>query len=166
MSVSDKVTWVGVIAVVAFLFAACQPYTFNPKGKPTIKSIAIERFQNETAEFTLSDRMTNVIVDRFLADGSIGVVDATTAEAVLSGTLTRYDRRPYEYDQNDQVSKYAVYMDFQVALKKPGEQADIWRDNMNQIGVYTVADETEEDGQNRALELLVQAVFNKISKSW
>jgi Lipopolysaccharide-assembly len=146
--------------------ASCQPYTFNQKGKPTIKSIAIERFQNETAEFTLSDRMTNVIIDRFLADGSISVVDASTAEAVLSGTLTRYTRQPYVYDGNDQVSQYAVYMDFLVVLKKPGEEAEIWKENMNQIGVYTVADETEEDGQNRALELLVQSVFNKISKSW
>jgi hypothetical protein len=156
-----------LLIVLALLsITGCQPYTFNPKGKPTIKSIAIERFQNETAEFTISDRMTNFIIERFIADGTISVMDANNAEAVLVGSLTRYERRPHVYDANDQVTEYAVYMDFEVALKKPGEDTDIWRERMNQIGVYNVADENEEIGQNRALELLVQSIFNKISKSW
>ncbi len=138
----------------------------NPRGALTVKSVAVERFQNDTPEFALADQMTDAIITAFIADGTIKMLPRDQAEAVLMGTLTRYQRRPYEYDENDQVSAYAVEMDFDIHLNKPADDSLIWQERMSQRGVYNLETETEEDGRQKALQLLVKAIINRTTKSW
>ena len=149
----------------SFIFAGCF-YSMNPRGAVTVKSVAIERFQNDTPEFGLADQMTDAIITAFIADGTIKVLPRDQAEAVLLGTLTRYQRRPYKYDENDQVTAYAVEMDFDIHLNKPADDSLIWQERMSQRGVYNLETETEEDGRQKALVLLVQAIINRTTKSW
>ncbi|NOY88936.1 MAG: hypothetical protein GXO93_06035 [FCB group bacterium] len=157
---------ISIVILINLVTVGCGVYTFKPKGKSEIKSIAIERFQNKTSEYGLADQLTDEVTDAIIADGSMEVVTPDKAEAILTGILTRYERKPYKYDENDQVETYAVYMYFDIALKKSTDGSDIWRENMNQIGVYRVADETEEDGRQKAIALLVQDIINKTTKSW
>ncbi|MEK7774606.1 MAG: LptE family protein [Candidatus Zixiibacteriota bacterium] len=157
-------------AVAAFIcllaLAACSPYSFNPGGKSSIKSIAIERFDNKTPEFALSDRMTDIVIDAFIANGTIKVVSRENADAYLTGVLTRYERRPFEYDQNDQVTRYAVQMDFDIALHDTKTDTEMWKESIRQSGQYDPVSETEETGQQKALALLVTAVINRTTKAW
>ena len=141
-------------------------YSMNPRGAVTVKSVAVERFQNDTPEFGLADQMTDAIITAFIADGTMKVLPKEQAEALLLGTLTRYQRLPYEYDENDQVSAYAVEMDFDILLKKPANDSLLWQEKMSQRGVYNLEAETEDIGRQRALELLVQAIINRTTKSW
>lgn len=155
------------IALVGLgLVAGCGVYTFNPRGKAAFQSIAVSRFDNQTVEYGLSDRITDEIIDAFIADGTFKVLPEDAAQTILEGTLTRYDRRPHTYDQNDQVTQYQVEMDFLVTLKNPADGSDIWSERMNQIGVYNLDGETEEDGQRRAIALLIDDIINKSTKSW
>jgi hypothetical protein len=155
-----------LLGLVFLLSAGCGVYTFNPKGKSSINSITIERFENQTPEYGLADQMTDVVIDAFIADGNMKVVSLENADAVLSGVLTRYERKPYEYDQSDVVESYYVDMDFEITLKNPRDDSEIWKEKMTQRGVYAVDSETEEDGRQKAIELLVEAVINKTTKSW
>ncbi len=144
----------------------CGVYTFSPKGKSDIKSVSVERFENETAEYGLEDRMTDQIIDALLAEGTLKVLSAEYADASLSGTLTRYDRSPFGYDENDQVQTYAVTMAFSITLKKIADDTEIWKENIVQKGIYDLATETEEDGRQRAIDLLIEEIINKTTKSW
>jgi len=144
----------------------CGVYTLNPAGKSKLGSIAVEPFENKTSEYGLTDRITEIIVDAFIADGTIKVLPSSAADAVLTGVLTRYQRVPQEYDENDQVQKYKVVMDFEIALKNPDDQSDIWKEQMRQEGIYDAASEMEEDGQRLAGQRLVEAVINRTTKSW
>jgi Lipopolysaccharide-assembly len=156
-----------VMSLVTLLFlSACSPYSFNPGGKSSIKTIAIERFENQTTEYALSDRMTDIVIDAFIANGSIKVVSREIADAYLTGMLTRYERRPFEYDENDQVTRYAVHMDFDIVLHDTKADTEMWKESIRQTGQYDPVTETEEVGQQRALALLVTAVINRTTKAW
>jgi hypothetical protein len=155
-----------LLGLVFLLSAGCGVYTFNPKGKSSIKSIAIERFENQTPEYGLADQMTDLVIDAFIADGNMKVVSLENADAILSGVLTRYERKPYAYDQNDVVESYYVDMDFDIALKSPRDDSEIWKEKITQRGVYAVDNETEEDGRQKAVKLLIEAIINKTTKSW
>ncbi len=146
--------------------AGCGVYTFNPRGKASFESISVQRFDNQTVEYGLSDRITDEIIDAFIADGTFKILPESAAEAILVGTLTRYDRKPNTYDQNDQVTQYRVEMDFLITMKNPADGSDIWSERMNPIGVYDLNDETEEDGQQKAIVLLIENIINKSTKSW
>jgi NOL1/NOP2/fmu family ribosome biogenesis protein len=57
-------------------------------------------------------------------------------------------------------------MDFDVKLNKPADDSLIWQERFSQRGVYILETETEEVGRQKALELLVQAIINRTTKSW
>lgn len=148
------------------LLSACGVYTFNPRGKSDISTIAVEPFENQTPQYGLADLMTEAVVDAFIADGSMKVVAPDVAQALLVATLTRYERVAYEFNQSDQVSRYKVVVGVDVALKKPADRSDIWTIQLTLDGVYDAETQTEEDGQRVAGEQLVEAVLNKTTKSW
>jgi hypothetical protein len=155
-----------LLTAIIMLVGGCGVYTLNPAGKSKLASIAVEPFENRTSEYGLTDRITEIIVDAFIADGTIKVLPPSSADAVLTGVLTRYQRVPQEYDENDQVQKYKVVMDFEIALKNPDDQSDIWKEQMRQEGIYDATSEMEEDGQRLAGQRLVEAVINRTTKSW
>ena len=155
-----------LIVLTAQAVTGCSVYSFNPRGQSDIQTIAIEPFENQTSEYGLADRLTEVIVDAFIADGNLRVVSADGADAVLVGTLTHYERTAEKFDENDQVEEYKIIMDFRIALRNPDDQADIWSEQMRQEGIYNAVEESEEEGQERAGARLVQAVIDKTTKSW
>lgn len=155
-----------VMAMVLLFSGGCGVYTFNPAGKSDYKSLAIERFENETTEHELADRMTDLVIDGFINDGTMKVVARNNADAVLTGTFTRYIRKPFQYDDADQVESYSVIMSFAIALKNPDDDSDIWSARISQEGYYNVADETEEDAQEEAIARLIDDILTRTTKSW
>ncbi|MCP4685375.1 MAG: LptE family protein [bacterium] len=157
------------VVLSAFLLQAvlgCGVYTFNPKGKSDISTIAVEPFENQTQEYGLTDRLTEVIIDAFISDGNLKIVPLEGADAVLAGTLLKYDRVVEKFDENDQVEEYKIVMAFEITLRNPQDQSEIWKERMTQEGAYNASEQTEEDGQLLAGERLVEAVINKTTKSW
>lgn len=168
-----------IIAVVLTVLipAGCGIYSFSPGGKSSIKTIAIAQIENKTIEAGLSSRMTDLIVDAFIADGSMKVVSEKEADAVLIGILKSYNREAYTYDESDNVSQYVVKLVFDVILQKGGSEEDIWKETFYSEGYYSTdieADEgsqyqvatTEEESQVQAANKLVQDVINRTTKSW
>jgi len=154
------------LSVLILTITGCGVYTFNPKGKSSIKTISIERFSNNTSEYGLEDRMTDQIIDAFISDGTLKIATAENSEAVLNGALVSYVRKPYNPDENDQVNEYAVRMTFNISLVNQADGVEIWKDNITQLGVYNLESETEEDGQQKAIEFLIETIINKTTKSW
>ncbi len=155
-----------VFAAIALFLAGCGVYTFNPGGKSDLNSIAVLPFENNTPQYELSDRLTEIVIDAFIADGTMKVVSEANADALLQGTLADYRRVPHAFDESDQVQQYKVVMSFQVSMKKPQEESDIWNETFNLEGIYDAVEETEEDGQLAAGAQLVDAILNKSTRSW
>lgn len=148
------------------VLSGCGIYTFSQAGQSDIKSIAIERIDNQTDQLELGDRITDLVIDAFINDGTMKVASTETADAILTAKFTGYTWQPFKYDENDVVESYVVRMTFQVALKKAGDDADIFNETLSQEGFYQVGSETEEDAQQEALALLIDAIIGKTTKGW
>jgi hypothetical protein len=151
---------------VLLLVTGCGIYTFNPGGKSDIEAIAVQRFENSTDEYGLASQVTDLVIDAFLADGTMKVVSEDNADAVLIGKLVGYEHEPLTYDENDQVTRYEVIMSFDIALKKPNSDDDIWSQRIRQQGSYDTDEQTEEDGRQQAIQLLIDAIIDKTIRSW
>jgi hypothetical protein len=155
-----------LVGLFVLLNCGCGVYTFSPGGKSSPKALSVERFENETAEMVLADRMTDLVMDAFIRDGKIKIVTPGNADAILTGTLTSYRRSPFEFDENDQVTSYSVVMTFQIALKNPDGETDIWSAPISQEGFYDVASETEEDAQEDAVDRLIDEIIARTTNPW
>ncbi|MEW6015073.1 MAG: LptE family protein [Candidatus Zixiibacteriota bacterium] len=156
----------GLLALVGMVISGCFVYSFSPGGKSSIKTIAVTQFENKTIEAGLSGRMTELVVDAFIADGNLKIASPEQADAVLSGSMSSYERRPKNYDENDIVTQYAVIIVFDLSLTEKGGEKEIWKERFSSEGIYSVENETEEDGQSRAAERLVLDIINRTTKSW
>jgi hypothetical protein len=161
-----KISRFSGLFILLVCLAGCGVYSFNPKGKSTIKTIGIDPFENKTGEFAFADRLSETLTEAFIRDGSLKVVPAANADAELIGVLTRYERVPFKFTSEDQVEQYKLILEFDISLRNPRDQTDIWKEHMTQEGLYTVATETETDGQKKATDQLVQAILNKTTRSW
>jgi hypothetical protein len=159
------ILFIASFAIIAAA-AGCGIYSFSAGGKSSIKTIAITQFENKTVESGLSSRMTDLVVDAFIADGTLKVVSPDKADAVLSGTLTSYDRKAKEYTEADNVSQYAVTVVFDVVLNDPKAEKEIWKERFISEGIYDSRSETEDEGQVRAADKLVVDIINRTTKSW
>jgi len=153
-----------LICLPAIMLSGCV-YSFNPGGNSSIESIAVTQFENKTIESGLSSRLTDLVVDAFIADGSLKVVAEDAADAVMVGVLNSYERKAYTFDENDNVSQYVVKLVFNITLRD-GDGGEIWEESFYSEGVYSADDETEEDGQVNAASKLVTDVLNRTTKDW
>ena len=159
------VSIVALTGLVLFGTIGCI-YTFNPKGKSDIKTLAVEPFDNRTSQYGLTDRLTTIVVDAFIKDGSMRIVPTDKADAVLRGILTGYERQVVNFDITDQVEQYKVVLSFEISLKSVRTDSTLWTQTMTQEGIYSAASETEEIGQERAGQRLVEAVINRTTRDW
>lgn len=158
-----------LIIPAAFMLGAicgCGVYSFSTSGKAAFESLHVTQFENQTIEYQLADLLTDAVVDAFIRDNTVTIMEPSQAEAVMTGILVSYRREPYTYDQQDIVTEYAVKVALRVKVVKADSEDIIWEKEFFAQGVYDANTETEEDGQQRVVTLLTADIMNFTTKSW
>ena len=78
--------------LLAGLGGALGCYHLGPVGKNTPRSVAVPMFKNRTLKPQLEAQVTNAIIKRLQADGSVRVDRPANADVVVTGVITRYQR--------------------------------------------------------------------------
>ncbi|MEW5701119.1 MAG: LptE family protein [Candidatus Zixiibacteriota bacterium] len=145
----------------------CAPYSFSGGRTALVASITVPIFENQTPEFGLAEDLTQGIINGFVEDNQVKVVDASAAEAILTGRIVDYKRRAYTFDATDRVSEYIVEIWVTADLTKKGEETPVWAvERMRGFGPYKADSEDEQKGQERAIAKLAEDLLNRTIKSW
>ena len=107
---------IAVLLLPVFLLSGCG-YTQKAKLPGDIKTISIETFKNEIPpqeQFAyrpgLEIELRNQLVERFLQDGNLKVVDETKADAVLTGSVIAYEQEGLRFDRLEDVEEYRLFL--------------------------------------------------------
>ena len=94
-------------------------------------------------------------------------MSARRADAVLSGVVTRYERKSHTFDGAGNTMEYITYVYVALRFEKRTERETIWEDdNMEGWGIYDAIEETEEEGKERALDKLAEDIVDRTVKGW
>lgn len=155
------------VCALAMTFAACAPYSFSGGRTALVQSVAVPIFENQTTEFGLAENLTSGIINGFVDDNQIKVVDQANAEAILTGAIVEYERRAYTFDETDRVTEYIVEIWVDAELNKKEGAANVWKaSRMRGFGIYKADTEDEQQGQTRAIEKIAEDLLNRTIKSW
>ncbi len=147
--------------------ASCTPYSFSGGRTALVQTVAVPTFENRTTEFGLPETLTRGIIDGFVNDNQIKVVDQGQAEAILSGSIADYKRRAYTFDENDRVTEYIVEIWVDASLRKRVSDEEVWSaERMRGFGIYKADTEDQQAGQKRAIDKLAEDILNRTIKSW
>lgn len=96
----NRVT-LALLCAGGLLLPGCAGYRVGPVGKLAYHSVAVPMFKNETHQPQLEAQITNAIIKRLHADGTLPVNSEPDADVVVRGRITSYSRSVLRYVQTD-----------------------------------------------------------------
>ena len=108
---------------LVYLAAACGDLPTKRALPDDIQKVFIPPFINSTGQPDVENLLTKKVVQDFIVDGRLQVVSKDQADAILQGTVQRYDRIVLTRDVNQvpQQYKLQVVVDIDFTNKTTGE---------------------------------------------
>lgn len=152
--------------------SACN-YSFRAGSfpPPHIQTIAVELFDNETDRFELTALLHEELLSNL--PGALGIRSASedVADAVVRGSITRYDVAAPNYragagGQRAEVVQRQVHLAVQVQIIDVVENVILWESNsVTGQGAFAEG-AAEEIGREEAIDLVVQAIVDGAQSNW
>lgn len=158
-----------VLLVVA---GACN-YSFRAGSfpPPHIASLAVEPFENDTDRFEVADELTARLQRTLPAALGVRAAGLDVADAVVRGTITRYDVQAPNYragprGQAARVLQREVRISVRVEILDRVRNVVLWSSS-SETGEGLFAEGAPEDeGRDAALENLVQRIVDGAQSNW
>jgi outer membrane lipopolysaccharide assembly protein LptE/RlpB len=161
------------IAAAGFLSCSGCGYTASPALLPQhLKTVAIPVFENATAEARLEQEITDAVVQRFVRDNHLRIVDEKSANAVVHGRVTLYKNSVFGFSSTAQTNEYRVTVSVQITFKDLVKNRELWTDEIVKSANYYVQDvpgqeaKTELDGRKEAILKIADEVLSRSVEGW
>lgn len=163
--------------LLAILFAGlltgCLRYSFTGTSIPeNVNSIFIPFFADQSASGfgDLSDRLNQVLIDRFINQTRLSLSNSRTeADAVLEGSIRRYSNQPFSVTGQEQADQNEVTIVVQATYRYSGSQQSEWSKSFTGSATYDPNEnpiEGETDAMQTALEQIANNMFNDAVSGW
>jgi hypothetical protein len=138
-----------------------------------MKTVAIPVFENGTTEYTLEQDITNAVIDRFVRDNHLRVVDERSANAIVQGKITGYKNAVFGFSAANRSQEYRVTITCSVVFKDLVKNREIWSDpglvktaNYYVVPVPGDTAKTELDGRKEAVSKIADEILARSVEGW
>jgi len=165
------VACLGTLGVVVAT-AGCN-YSFRAGSFPPehVRTIAIEPFENETTRFELSAELYDQLLRNLPAALGIRTAGADLADAIVRGSITRYDVAAPNYRAGaagapPEVLQRQVSISVRVEIIDLVDNVILWESaNLAAQGEFAEG-APEDEGRQIAMDLLVQRIVDGAQSNW
>ncbi len=149
-------------------------YTTSPALLPShLKTVAIPVFENGTTEYTLEQDITEAVIDAFVKDNHLRVVDERSANSVIRGKITAYKNSVFGFSAADRAQEYRVTITCSVTFKDLVKNREVWSEpeltktaNYYVVPVPGDSARTELDGRKEAIAKLADEILSRTVEGW
>ncbi|MCK5087209.1 MAG: LptE family protein [Melioribacteraceae bacterium] len=142
------------IILTASILWSCS-YSFTGSSVPAhLKTIAIPIVKDRTGsgEASLSNDFTQILIQQFIDDNNLQVVNTVSADAVLSVTITSMpDRAEVVSGEEEKATKRRITLNVQAVYKDLVEKKTVFDKKFSNYGTY----ETDNFTENRLIAIEV-----------
>jgi hypothetical protein len=159
------------VTVALGLVLGCA-YSFSGSNLPSyIKTIAVPNFANETLQPGLDQEFTTAVIDRYIKDGRLKLAPEGKESCRLSGRVTKYENRVYNYTADQSPRDYIVVVTASVVLKDMVKNRDLWKDDaLTRTAVYVPGASSglsnETDARADAIRQLATDMVTRTMEPW
>jgi len=166
-----KISEVGMILLFGLtaLIWGCGPYTFSGAVPGGVQNVAVPLFDNNTAEYGIREQLTDAVINRFLRDNIVKVVDVGHAQAILRGTILTVIDQPYTFQATETVQEYRIILTVRVAMEDIQTGETSWSQEFSEWGTYPFSSggSAERDaGLAQAIGKLTEDISNRVVSGW
>jgi hypothetical protein len=158
------------VLAVASIASAC--YSFTGGGLPPhIRTIYVLPVENRTAQFELTEPFTRQLTDAIRGRLGVQLASRENADAEIRAEIIRYDDAATNFSGVENVG--ADVFQRRVTISARVEIVDLARNEIvwdgsgvSGTGEYAPDSETEQAGQDVALENLIQKIIDGAQSQW
>jgi hypothetical protein len=144
----------------------CAGYKLGPSSgiAPKEMSVEVMPFYNQTLEPRLSDAVMSQLRKEFQRDGTFDLATSGSGDIIISGVLTKYDRRALSFISSDveTVQDYRVTLTAQVTAKERSTGKVLLDRPVNGYTLIRVGNDLVST-ERQALPLLAQDLARRIT---
>ena len=159
-----------ILLLTAVLLSSCiWMYSTRPGTiPPHIKSVAIDRTKNNTAEFNLGEEMTDMLISKMQLENLLPLSDESVALSIIYTTITRISDNVYSYDESDVVKEYKLSISMNFSWYDTVNDINIMEKPLSDYEVYysdsfnNSLSPNDQISRETALELLMDKMADKV----
>ncbi len=165
-------------AAVCFISLSCLSCaaTMSRTLPPAARSIALEKFEVPVELAWVGPEFDSILRQQVVREGRLSPAEASKADLVLSGIITKTVIQPETRDASGRVISSRVYMIATVKLKL-ASGAEIWNETFESVGIFQGAppgwpeaspdrSETRMDGLTEAASKMAAKIVERIVRGW
>ena len=153
------------LLLIMYLPLSCAYYSTSATGSGGIRSVAVPLLDNESLEAGIHQALTDSLIQGFVSDGALRVVEEDQADAVLQGTVLEIKEEPFTYGGQASAEQYQISVFVKMAFYDAREKQTLWElDRMRGYGIYDAAtqrDLARTQGIGDALRMLSKDVVDR-----
>lgn len=169
MHSKDRASLLAIIFVPLLTTLGCFYYSTSGSLPTHISTVAIPLFENETLEYGIDEELTDAVIDAFMADNILKVVDKRHADSIILAKIVEVRDEPFTYDEHENVQSYKFRLFVNIKCKDLKKHRVLWEeDYMEGWGTYPAPGmpAEREEGINMAIEKLATDIVNKTVAGW
>lgn len=163
-----------LLLAILLVTSGCFRYSMTGTSIPSdVNSVYIPFFpdQSNSGIGDLSDQLNDALVDRFVNNTRLQLANSqANADAVLEGSITGYNNRPFTVGGDEQTSENRVSITVQATFKYTKEDKPVWSNQrFESHSNYDPASnpiEGENNAANDALTKIADNMFNQAVGQW
>ncbi|MFO7891773.1 MAG: LptE family protein [bacterium] len=150
--------------VVIFMIIGCGIYSFTGSSLPRhIKTVAIPLFDNTTAQYGVSQPLTDGIIDALTQDNTLKIASPNNTDSILNGSILSIKEQAGQYDRNEQASDFRVHITVKIIFEDRVKRENLWEETWTEWGEY---ESDMDEGIRQAAEKLSEKILNRMVSGW
>ena len=122
------------IIILAILLMATSSCGYRLSGRGSLvpegaRTIAVPAFINNTNEPYVDLDLTMAVINEFMTDGRLRVVDVDVADLALRGIIVKYEVAALSFTADSFVQQYKVRIVVNASLEDLRTKKTLWREN-------------------------------------
>lgn len=158
-----------LLLLLPLIVLSCS-YSFTGANTGGLKNIYIPVFDNQTSEPGIRERLTNDLTNAIIEDNNFKISNRTSADALLSGKITRLEDVPFTFEgsgQNFATNDYKITVTATIKFESLVEKKTLWEETIVGTGRYALqGTKRRSDGLDEALKMIAQNILNKVVSNW
>lgn len=151
--------------------AACYGFSGGGGLPSGMNTAFVPPVQNDTPRFTLTERMTQSLLDAVTSKLGLQLAAENEADLVVTARITRYSDVALNFDAQEgeatQVFQRRITITAEVEIFDTALEEVYWSSrSVTGVGEYEPENEQEEVGETIALDNLVQKIVDGAQSDW
>ncbi len=156
--------------LLSFIIFGCA-YSFTGASIPSdMKTIAIPVFDDVSGytEAGLRENLTNILIQKFIQDNSLQVVDRRYSDTILEGIITSLRDEPFVITGNERVNSRRIVISVKAKFIDQRSKKQLWEKSFSQYSDYAADGGliAKQQAIQKAIENLTEDILIATVSDW